>query len=97
MGARTLIDTLLAEKVGEGNFRQKLDAAMAAGFLTKNATDTISATVEVGHAASHRGYAPTQQQLFVVLDIVEHSLQEYVLQDKSKQLIASVPRRGVRK
>ena len=98
MGARTLVDKLLAEKLGDvGGFVQKLDTAVARGVLTKEAAEIIAAAVEVGHAASHRGYAPTQEQVFDVLDIVEHSLQaSYVLQDKSKRLIASVPPRGTR-
>ncbi len=65
MGARTLVDKLLAEKLGDvGGFVQKLDMAVARGVLTKEATEIIAAAVEVGHAASHRGYAPTQEQVF---------------------------------
>jgi hypothetical protein len=99
MGARTLVDKLLAERLGDvGGFVQKLHTAVERGVLTKEATGIIAAAVEVGHAASHRGYAPTQEQVFDVLDIVEHSLQgSYVLQDKSRRLIASVPPRGTRK
>lgn len=99
MGARTLIDTLLTEKLGDvGGFRQKLDAAVTAGVLTKEARDIVAAAVEVGHAASHRGFAPTHQQVLLVLDIVEHFLQgSYVLQDTSSRLSSSVPSRGSQK
>ncbi|MBC8876614.1 MAG: DUF4145 domain-containing protein [Planctomycetes bacterium] len=96
MGARTVVDKLLTEKLGDaGGFAGKLREAVAEGLLTSDQKEIIAAAVEVGHAASHRGYRPSQQQVSDVLDIVEHSLQSwYVLQDTSQRLSQSVPRRG---
>lgn len=99
MGARTLVDKLLTESLGDiGGFQQKLNAAVDHGVFTRGVAENVAAAVEVGHAASHRGYAPTQQEVFDVLEIVEHCLQaSYVLNDKSRRLIVSVPPRGARK
>jgi hypothetical protein len=81
MGVRALIDQMLNDRVGDvGGFAMKLGEAVKNGLLTDAQRQMIEAAVEAGHAASHRGFRPTSQQLSDALDIAEHALMSgYVL------------------
>ena len=96
MGTRALVDEMLSDLVGDvGGFAVKLAEAVKNGLLTEKQRHTIEAAVEAGHAVSHRGYRPTDQQVFDTLDIVEHALMDrYVIGDTSIRLAASVPPRA---
>ena len=49
--------------------------------------DVIADAVDAGHAASHRGFVPTFEQLKDVLVIVEYALKDrYVTQQASDRL-----------
>lgn len=98
MGARTLIDLMLSDMLGDvGGFETKLKKAVTGGLLTPGQTQTITAAVEAGHAASHRGFLPTVDLLFDVFDIVEHALKDrYVLTKASHRLGTSIPLRNQR-
>lgn len=94
-GARTVIDLMLTEMLGDvGGLANKLEQAVLKGLLTIDQKMVISAAVDAGHAASHRGYTPADGDLFRVLDIVEHALKDrYVMQEASRQLRDTVPPR----
>jgi hypothetical protein len=96
MGTRTLIDKMLNDLVGDvGGFAQKLNEAVKSGYVTEKQRQTIESAVEIGHAASHRGYYPTIEEVFDVLDIVEHALVGgYVIGKASSRLNASIPRKA---
>ena len=98
MGTRTILDVMLLEMLGDiGGFETKLKGAVTEGFFTTVQKDTISAAVDAGSAASHRGFTPTESQLSDVLDIVEHTLMgHYVLAASSGRLKSEVPPRGSR-
>lgn len=93
MGMRTVVDKMLNDLVGDfGGFAKKLNEAVKNGYLTEKQKQTIVAAVEIGHAASHRGYHPTTDQVIDVLDIVEHALVDgYVIGQASARLNASIP------
>ena len=95
MGARTLIDMVLTEVVGDqGNFRAKLDAAVQAGHLATEHRRTLEAAIDAGSAAAHRGFTPNEELIEDVLDIVEHLLQgRYILGPASDRLRNQVPPR----
>jgi hypothetical protein len=96
MGARTLVDLMLTDMLGDiGGFEAKLKQAVATGLLADGQRQTISAAVEAGHAVSHRGFVPSVAQLFDVLEIVEHALRDrYIVAETSRRLGKSVPPRG---
>lgn len=99
MGARTLIDMLLLDKVGDqGGFEQKLKALEESGFLSKQNRDVLSAALEAGNAASHRGHAPSHTEVNAVMDIVENMLQAaYVFPKMVENLRATTPARSSKK
>jgi Domain of unknown function (DUF4145) len=66
MGIRALL------KVGDlGSFEKQLDAFASAGYISLIQLNTMKGTLEVGHAAMHRAYKPTEEDVKVALDIVE--------------------------
>ncbi|MGB8371030.1 MAG: DUF4145 domain-containing protein [Limisphaerales bacterium] len=94
MGARTLLDIVMTDKVTDvGRFDQKLDA-LEKEFVTKKQREFLEAALDVGNAASHRGHCPTAKQLDQVMDIVENILQQiYVLPNAATELKKSTPPR----
>jgi hypothetical protein len=85
MGARTAVDIVLLEKVGDkGSFAQKLAALEKQGFVGQRSRETLAAALDAGSAAAHRGYLPKKEDLASVMDIVENVLQAvYVLRGRT--------------
>ncbi len=59
MGARTLLDMLMIQKVGDvGTFRKKLEELEKAGFVTRTNVNVLDTALDAGSATAHRGHAP---------------------------------------
>ncbi len=95
MGARALMDLAFLTSVGDrGNFKAKLDAMINGGFLAPNDRDVIEAALDTGNAASHRGHKPDARQFEMVMDIVEHLLEDvFYLQNLGSGLKQAIPPR----
>ncbi len=56
IGARTVLDVVMQEKVGDqGNFARLLDALCDEGHITAADKKPLRAAIEIGNAAAHRG------------------------------------------
>lgn len=99
MGLRSIIDMVCNDQVGDiGSFAGKLHKLEEKRLITPKKRKIIETLLEVGHASIHRGYFPTAEDLQVVMDIVDHLLEElYVLDKTSESLRASVPKRQLKK
>ncbi len=99
MGLRSVIDMVCNDQVGDiGSFAQKMHNLVEKRLITPKKRQIIETALEVGHASIHRGHFPTAKELQVVMDIVDHLLEElYVLDKTSESLRASVPKRQVKK
>jgi hypothetical protein len=94
MGARTLIDMFITDKVGDvGGFTKKLEMLVDKGYLSAFNRDILDAALQAGHAASHRGHKPSAEEVIQVIDIVENLLQSLVLQKAAKSLRKATPKR----
>jgi len=95
MGARTLIDMLMVEKVGDvGTFDAKLKQLEGMGVISSRNREVLSAALDVGNAAIHRGHTPDPDDVNAVIDIVENLLQAvYVLPGMAQRLRTNTPRR----
>jgi hypothetical protein len=95
MGARTLVDMLMVDKVGDtGTFVEKLRKLEALGVVSLNNRELLSAALDVGHAAAHRGHAPNADDVNAVMDIVENLLHSvYVLPGMANRLRQNTPPR----
>lgn len=98
MGARTMVDMVMLEKVGDtGGFKQKLNDLVKLGVLSQQNREYLSAALEAGNAAAHRGHAARPDEVDHVMDIVENLLQTvYVLPRASSALRAMIPPRPPR-
>jgi hypothetical protein len=96
MGARTLVDMVILEKVGDrGTFAQKLQALEGQGLIGRLHREQLEAALDAGSAAAHRGFAPSAKTLGQVMDIVENLLQAvYVLSRAASELKKGTPPRG---
>jgi hypothetical protein len=99
MGARTILDIVMTQKVGRlGTFRSRLEALEAKGFIGKANREILKTALDTGNAPTHRAYAPTSDIVNEIMDIIENLLQEIYISPKSlKKIKRSPPRRAVRK
>lgn len=94
MGARALIDMVILDEVGDtGSFTQKLAALQKAGSLSDKNREVLVAALDVGNAASHRGYRPEPKHVEHVMDIVENLLLATILQKGVDDLKKATPKR----
>jgi len=81
-----------------GSFAEKLHKLEEKRLITPKKRKIIENLLKVGHASIHRGHFPTDKNLQVVMNIVDHLLEElYVLDKTSESLRASVPKRQLKK
>ena len=95
MGARTVIDTFVLDKLGDvGTFQDKLKELVKNGYLADKQKEILDVAIEAGNAAVHRGYNPKPEDLSHVIDIVESLLQSYSLKKTSDSVKGKIPDRS---
>ncbi|MBM9402127.1 DUF4145 domain-containing protein [Gluconacetobacter azotocaptans] len=94
-GSRTLIDRLIVLTVGDkGNFQKGLQALQDGGMLSQHEREILTPVVDAGNAAAHRGWAPTKEQIAVILDTVEGLIHRLLVLPKlAEELEEAVPSR----
>jgi len=99
MGARTILDIVMSQKVGRsGTFQSRLEALEEKGFIGKANRQILRAALDVGTAPAHRAYAPTPDIVNEIMDIIENLLQAaYIFPKSLKKIKRSTPRLAVRK
>ena len=95
MGARTLVDMAFLDKIGDaGTFKDKLKALEEQGFIGHRNREVLTAALDAGHAAAHRGHKYSTDQVNQVMDIVENLLQAiYILPHGAASLKMATPLR----
>jgi hypothetical protein len=80
-----------------GTFDEKLRKLEGLGVVSANNRGVLSAALDVGHAAAHRGHAPNSDDVNAVMDIVENLLHAvYVLPGMADRLRKTTPQRPAR-
>lgn len=99
MGARSILDIVMTQKVGRlRTFQSRLKALEAKGFIGKANREILRAALETRSAAAQRAYAPTSDIVNEIMDIIENLLQAvYIFPKSLKKIKRSTPRRAVRK
>jgi Domain of unknown function (DUF4145) len=99
MGARTLMDMVMVEKIGDvGSFKDKLKELENRKFISAPNREVLDAALDAGNAAAHRGHAAKISEVSAVMDIVENLLQAvYVLPGMAQDLKKSTPQRPSRR
>ena len=94
MGARALVDAVIRRNAGpQSSFKQGLDALLNKALISAQDRQIIEAAVEVGHAAAHRGFKPTADDVAVVIDIVERLIHTEILATRATKHQESTPPR----
>jgi hypothetical protein len=99
MGARTILDTVMTQKVGRlGTFQNRLKVLESKGFIGKANREILRAALEARSAAAQRAYAPTSDIVNEIMDIIENLLHAvYILPKSLSKIKSSTPRRAVHK
>jgi len=95
-GSRTLMDRLIVLTVGDqGAIDKGLGALVSEGKISPHERSTLQPVLQAGHAAAHRGWAPTQDQFKMILDTVEGLIHRLLVLPKlAEELEEAVPVRG---
>lgn len=95
MGIRTILETTMRNKVGDQHsFKKLIDEFQKAGYLSIREAQTLDSTLEAGHAAAHRAWEPTDEDIAILLDITETVIQTTYLHEKhARALEGRVPKR----
>jgi hypothetical protein len=95
MGIRSVLEHVIITKVGDHQtFRKNLEQFCDAGYISLMQRDALNESLEAGHAATHRFFNPTQQDLDILLNITEGILAAiYIHPDQAEFLSKRVPPR----
>jgi alpha-D-ribose 1-methylphosphonate 5-triphosphate diphosphatase PhnM len=98
MGIRATLDAVMVDKVGDQvTFKDTADAFEKAGYLSVRQRGHLDAILEAGHAAIHRGWEPTDDDIITLLDIAESIIETaYLHEQAAKTLDGKVPPRPPR-
>lgn len=101
-GARTALDMLIVDQIGDvGTFKEKLDKLESEGYMDSTEKELLYAVTEAGNAAAHRGFAPDEELLNSVIDILESLFDKFYIKpdrdkdllSKARNLIEKIPKR----
>lgn len=95
MGIRALIEHLMIIEVSDqGTFKKNLDAFHQAGYLSDRQREIVEFLLQAGHAAIHRGFHPSTEDVLTVVEITENLVATiYVHSQKAEKLRKRVPQR----
>lgn len=99
LGARTILDIVMTQKVGRlRTFQSRLKALEAKGLIGRANREILRAALEARSAAAQRAYAPSSDIVNEVMDIIENLLQAvYIFPESLRKIKRSTPRRAVGK
>ncbi|WP_052750337.1 DUF4145 domain-containing protein [Arsukibacterium sp. MJ3] len=79
----------------KGTFVKNLDAFQSEGYISGKQRQIIESILEAGHAAIHRGYHPSTEDVHTIVDVTESLVETmYVHPEKADKLSKRVPKRG---
>ena len=96
MGIRALLEYIMIAKVDDqGTFKKNLDLFQKKGYLSEKQRKIIEPIFEAGHAAIHRAYHPSSEDVLTIIEVTESLVETiYVHPEKASKLEGRVPKRG---
>jgi hypothetical protein len=83
MGIRATLENVMKDKIGKDlNFNDSIDQFQKSGYLSMRQSGSLSSIVEAGHAATHRGWEPTDDDMDILLDITESIIETAYLHER---------------
>lgn len=93
MGARSVLEHIMVEHVGDsGTFEANIDAFHAQGHIGDAQRDVVKTVIDVGSAAIHRGYRPSDADLEATMDVMESVVKSIYIDKPAVQRIKLPPR-----
>lgn len=78
-GIRTIIDTIISEKVGnKGTFKDKLDKMKNEHYFSSTQYEIFSILINAGNASAHRGYSPNEKDMLILIESLDGFLKSEV-------------------
>ena len=95
MGIRSLLEKIMISKAGDqGTFVKNISEFERLGYVSNVQRTRLETILEAGHAAIHRTYSPTTDDVHTLLDITEHIVEAmYVHGEKVAELRNRIPPR----
>jgi len=94
MGIRATLENVMKEKVGDRPFKALVNEFQKAGYLSTRQALSLDVIIEAGHAAIHRGWKPTDEDVSTLLNITDSLIEiVYLHEDRARDLDKKVPRR----
>ena len=95
MGVRALLESIMIEKVGDlGSFSANIKAFETDGYVSHIQRERLETILEVGHAAMHRLYKPSKEDIITLVDITESVIESiYIHGKKVEKLKNGIPPR----
>ena len=96
MGVRATLEAVMIDKVNDnGNFAANVDKLQEAGYLSAKDRMNLDTILDVGHAAIHRGWEPTEDENNTLLDITENLIEKtYIHGPRAERLAKVVQKRS---
>lgn len=96
IGLRTLLETIMVEKIGDiGNFSKKVKCFTAEGYVTPKMSEALSHVLDAGNASAHRAYFPSRDDLTTCVELVKHLMHGiYILRPSVEKVADNTPKRG---
>jgi hypothetical protein len=97
MGIRALVERVMIDKVDDqGSFEKNIPKFFEAGFVAGHQQKMFrDILIEAGHAAMHRPWEPSSEDINTLLDIVEAMIKAiYVVPAKAGKVAKSIPPRA---
>lgn len=95
MGVRAVLEVVMTDKVGDNqSFAKNLEKFTKEGYIGTRQADRITAVLDAGGAAIHRGYEPTAADVISMVNLTENLVESIYFHDDSIQEVAKrVPQR----
>lgn len=95
MGIRALLEKVMVEKSGDhGTFIANLKEFENQGYVSRIQRERLETILEAGHAAMHRFYKPSHEDLITLVDISESVIESiYIHGTKVAKLKNGIPLR----
>lgn len=96
IGLRTLLETIMVEKIGDiGTFSEKVKRFTKEGYVTPQMSEALSHVLDAGNASAHRAYIPSREDLMTCVELVKHLMHGiYILRPSMQKVADNTPKRG---
>ena len=95
MGLRAILDMFIVRSVGDsGSFKAKLNKMVTQGFLSARQVEIIEPVLNLGSAASHRGYTPDSESIQYTFDVIENLLHQDIMGSNVPLGVSNAPKRN---